>query len=154
VKLTKCQNHHHHGVYLAHRPSGPNPGPNGPRGRPAGPTPWLASRPNSLAGWPGLKPFWPMASWTCLHLKRKAMAVEKGSGGRSTRPAGHVARPAGQHLVSYRLSQVGGAPPQPYKYPPPVEIRIHTPLHENSTCKALILSVVARRCLVGRVVRL
>jgi hypothetical protein len=28
-------------------------------------------------------------------------------GGRSWWPAGHVARPAGQHLVNYRLNQVG-----------------------------------------------
>jgi hypothetical protein len=35
-----------------------------------------------------------------------------------------------------------------------VEIRTHTPLHGNSTCKALILHVVARRSLVGKVARL
>jgi hypothetical protein len=29
--------------------------------------------------------------------------------------AGHVARLASRHMVSYRLGQVGGAPPQPYK---------------------------------------
>jgi hypothetical protein len=27
--------------------------------------------------------------------------------------------------VSYRLGQVGGAPPWPYKYPPPMKIRTH-----------------------------
>jgi hypothetical protein len=91
---------------------------------------------------------------TCLHEKEKAKAVEKGGGSRSTRPAGHVASPADRHLVSYHLGQVGGAPPRPYKNPPPVKIRTHTPLHGNSTCKALILSVVARRSLVGRVARL
>jgi hypothetical protein len=36
VKLTKCQNKHHHGVYLTHGSSGPNPRPSGPRGRPTG----------------------------------------------------------------------------------------------------------------------
>jgi hypothetical protein len=65
-----------------------------------------------------------------------------------------MARPAGRHLVSYRLGQVGGAHPRPYKYPPLVEIRTQTPLHGNFTCKALILSVVARRSLVGRVAKL
>jgi hypothetical protein len=35
-----------------------------------------------------------------------------------------------------------------------VEIRTHTPLIGNSTCKALIVSVVARRSLVRRVARL
>jgi hypothetical protein len=35
VKLTKCQNHHHHGVYLTYGPSGLNPRPKGPKGWPA-----------------------------------------------------------------------------------------------------------------------
>jgi hypothetical protein len=48
---------------------------------------------------------------TCLHEKSKAKAVEKGGGSRSTRLAGHVASPAGHHLVTYWLSQVSGAPP-------------------------------------------
>jgi hypothetical protein len=55
---------------------------------------------------------------TCLHEKGKAKAVEKVGGGLSTQPAGHVAWPVGHHLVSYRIDQVGGAPPRPYKYPP------------------------------------
>jgi hypothetical protein len=38
--------------------------------------------------------------------------------------------------------------------PPQVEIRTHKPLHGNSTCKSLILSIVARHILVGRVARL
>jgi hypothetical protein len=90
---------------------------------------------------------------TGLHEKRKAKAVEKGSGSRSTQRAGHMARLVGRHLVSYHLSQVSGAPPRPYKYLPMVEIRTHTPHFENSTRKTLILSVVARRSLVGRVER-
>jgi hypothetical protein len=39
------------------------------------------------------------------------MVVEKVGGGHSTRAAGH-------HVVSNRLLQVSGSPPQPYKYPP------------------------------------
>jgi hypothetical protein len=35
-----------------------------------------------------------------------------------------------------------------------VEMRGHTPHFGDSTCKALILTVVARRSLVGRVARL
>jgi hypothetical protein len=64
---------------------------------------------------------------TCLHEKKKAKAVKIGGGSRSIRPAGHVARPTCHHLASYHLGQVSGAP---------------------------ILSVVARCCLAGRVVRL
>jgi hypothetical protein len=74
---------------------------------------------------------------TYLHKKRKAKVVEKGVGSHSTRSTGHVARPAGRHLLRYRIGQVGGAPSRPYKYPPPVEIRTNTPLHGNSTCIAL-----------------
>jgi hypothetical protein len=39
------------------------------------------------------------------------MAVEKVGGGQAHWLAGH-------HFASYRLGQVGGAPPWPYKYPP------------------------------------
>jgi hypothetical protein len=46
------------------------------------------------------------------------MAVEKVSGGQIHWLADHVARPAGHHLVSYRLGQVSGAPPWRYKYAP------------------------------------
>jgi hypothetical protein len=90
---------------------------------------------------------------TCLYDKGKAKAVAKGGGSHSTWPAGHMARLAGLHLVSYCLSQVSGAPPRPYKYPLRWKSE-HTHHFGNFTCKAFILSVVARRSLVGRVVRL
>jgi hypothetical protein len=61
----------------------------------------------------------------CLHKKGKAMALEKVGGGQTHWPVSHVARPARLHLVSYCLSQVGGAPPWTYKYPPTGESR-HT----------------------------
>jgi hypothetical protein len=32
-------------------------------------------------------------------------------------PPSHVARPAGHHLMSYRLNEVGNASLDPYKYP-------------------------------------
>jgi hypothetical protein len=91
----------------------------------------------------------------CLHEKGKAMVVEKVGGGRTQWLAGHMARPADLHLVSYHLSQVGGAPLWVYKCPPTGESRhTHTPHFGDSTCKDLFLSVVARRSLVGRVARL
>jgi hypothetical protein len=55
---------------------------------------------------------------TCLHENGKAKAVKKVGGDQTHWLAGHVAWPVGDHLVSYHLSQVGGAPPWPYKYPP------------------------------------
>jgi hypothetical protein len=39
-------------------------------------------------------------------------------GGRATWSADHVARPAGQHLVCYRLNQVSNSSWDSYKYPP------------------------------------
>jgi hypothetical protein len=54
---------------------------------------------------------------TCLQEKGKAKAVEKVHGSRTTWPAGHVARPVGHHLMSYRLNQVGNPSLDPYKYP-------------------------------------
>jgi hypothetical protein len=56
------------------------------------------------------------------------MAVEKVGGGRTYWPAGHVARPVGCDMVSYRLGQVGGASPWLYKYPPTDESG-HTHTH-------------------------
>jgi hypothetical protein len=44
------------------------------------------------------------------------MMVDKVGGGRTTWPIGHVARSAGDHLVSYRLNQVSNSL-DPYKYP-------------------------------------
>jgi hypothetical protein len=130
------------GVYLTCGLSGPNPKPNEPRGRPAGPTPWPTDQ--------VLSRFSPR-----LH-RHVSTWEEDGQGGRShsTRPANNVVRPTDRRLKSYHLGQVGGAPPGSYKYPPLVEIRTHTPLHGNSTYKALILSVVARHSLIGSVARL
>jgi hypothetical protein len=45
------------------------------------------------------------------------MVVETVDGGPTTGPAGHVARLAGHHLVSYRLNQVSNPSLDPYKYP-------------------------------------
>jgi hypothetical protein len=57
--------------------------------------------------------------------RERLWAVEKVGGGQTHLPVGHVARLADCHLVSYSLSQVDGAPPWPYKYPPSSESR-HT----------------------------
>jgi hypothetical protein len=55
----------------------------------------------------------------CLHKKEKDMAIKKVGGGQTHWLADH-------HLASYRLGQIGGAPPLPYKYPLSVKVDTHT----------------------------
>jgi hypothetical protein len=52
-----------------------------------------------------------------MHEKGKTKAVEKVGAGRTTWLTGHVARPVGHHLMSYRLNQVSNPSLDPYKYP-------------------------------------
>jgi hypothetical protein len=75
----------------------------------------VAGRPNPLAGWPILQ---PLVGW--LHGDTHQEAVtgnpkSKVGGGQTLWPPGHVARPTGHHLVSYRLNQVGNPSLGPYK---------------------------------------
>jgi hypothetical protein len=58
------------------------------------------------------------------------------SGGHAPWLVGHVARPAGQKLVNYRLSQVGNCSWDSNKYPP--ADGIHTP---HSSCSSLLVNV-------------
>jgi hypothetical protein len=46
-------------------------------------------------------------------------------GSRAPWVVGHVARPAGQHLASYRLNQVSNCSGDSYKYPPADGIPTH-----------------------------
>ncbi len=76
----------------------------------------VTGQPHWLAG-PTLQ---PLTGW--LHGDTLQEVVEgnpklKVGGAQTTWPVGHVARPTGHHLVSYRLVHVGGAHPWPYKYP-------------------------------------
>jgi hypothetical protein len=98
-----------------------------------------------VAGRPGFMSVWPTSSCTCVYTRRGSQVVEKVGGGQTTWSVGHVARPACHHLVSYRLNQVGNPSLNPDKYPS---------TGGDATCKALILSVVARRSLIRRVARL
>jgi hypothetical protein len=141
VKLTKCQNHHHHGGVFDTWIRWAKPQDEWAQG---------------LVDQQVFKSVWPMASWTRVYMRRgrprrwrKAVEAVPPSW-----PATWLGRLADRHFVSYHLDQVGGGPPRPDKYPPPVEIITHTPHFGNSTGKALILSVVVRHSLVRRVVRL
>jgi hypothetical protein len=61
----------------------------------------------------------------------------KVSGGRTPWLPGHMARPVGHYLVSYRLNQVSNPSLDPYKYPLPVEIK--TP---HFTCSSPLVKIL------------
>jgi hypothetical protein len=122
--LTKCQNHHHHRSVFDTWTEW------------AKPQAEQAQVPTGLV----LSRFGPQLRG---HVSTRE---EEGQGGgerwwKPFHPAGHVARPVGRHLASYRLDQVGGAPPRPEKSPPPLHWKSgHTPHFGNSIFKDLILS--------------
>jgi hypothetical protein len=148
VKLTKCQNHHHHGAVFDTWIKWAKPQAEQAQG-PAG-------RPNSLAGQLGLKPVRPAAWWTRVYTrrgrtKRWRKAVETIP---SSWPAMWLGRSAATWQVTALVKSVE-LPHGPRNTPPPLWWKLeYTPHFRNSTYKALILSVVIRSSLVGRVVRL
>jgi hypothetical protein len=71
-------------------------------------------------GWPTGPTFWPLMDWLHGHALQEVASwnMKLEVGGSQTRwPPGHVARPTDQHLVCYRLNQVGNSSLDPYKYP-------------------------------------
>jgi hypothetical protein len=103
------------GVYLTREGNVQRLLTSGPRGWLAGQHPWSAD-PTLL----------PLTGW--LHSDTLQEAVEenpklKVGGGRTPWPAGHVARPAGHHLVCYRLNEISNASLDPHKYLLLVEIK-------------------------------
>jgi hypothetical protein len=82
----------------------------GPSGWPAGQTPWpigpTLQLPMSFLGHDALQ---EVVEWT---LRPRV------GGGHAPWPDGHVARPVGEHLASYRLNQVSNCSWDSYKYPP------------------------------------
>jgi hypothetical protein len=81
---------------------------------------------------------------TCLHERGKAKVLEAESHGR---PTTWLGRPTTWRVTD--LTKLVIPPWTPINTPLPVEIRTHTPHFGDFTCKALILSVVARRSLIG-----
>jgi hypothetical protein len=82
----------------------------GPRGWLVGKTPWPAG--------PTLQPLTGWRHGDTLHEAVEENPKLKVGGGRTPWLVRHVARPAGHHLVCYRLNQVGDPSLDPYKYPP------------------------------------
>jgi hypothetical protein len=103
VKLTKCQNEHHHGVYLTR-------GPSGPRGRPDGP--------NSLASQLGFESVQPGTWLTRLNIgsQGRIQSLKAVEGKKSGRPVTWMAN--GPSICSNRPCQVGGDSPLPLYKPP------------------------------------
>jgi hypothetical protein len=82
VKLTKCQNKHHHGVYLTR-------GPSGPRGRPARVLVTSA---------------WDIANMSLHQFTRKDLRLE-GGGTREECSASHVVGRPAVHLLQTNLAR-------------------------------------------------
>jgi hypothetical protein len=82
----------------------------GPRGWSVSQTPWPAG--------PTLQPLMGLLHGHALQkVVTRNLRLEV-SGSQTWWEAGHVARPAGQHLACYQLNQVGNSSLDPYKYPP------------------------------------
>jgi hypothetical protein len=112
-----------------------------PRGWPTDQIPWLARFYVSLA-----RGF----LHTCLHEKGKAKAVEAEAHGQLATWLSRSATTWRVIDITKSVTAIG----TPINTPLPMEIRTHKPHFGDSTCKAPIISVVARRSLVERVVRL
>jgi hypothetical protein len=81
----------------------------GPRGWSTGQTPCLAG--------PTLQPLAGQLHGDTVQEAVIGNSKPKVGGGQTLWPPGHVARPIGHHLASYRLNQVGNPFLDPYKYP-------------------------------------
>jgi hypothetical protein len=102
---------------------------NRPMGWPAGQNPGSAN--------PTLQPLTGRLHSDTLQEALIENLKPKVSGDRTPWPPGHVARPTGHHLVSYRLNQVGNPSLDPFKCPLPVEI--YTP---HSICSSPLINVL------------
>jgi hypothetical protein len=83
----------------------------------SGLTGWLADQ----TPWPTGPTVQPLMGWLHRHSLQEVITrnPKLEDGGSQTRwLPGHVAWPAGQHLVCYQLNQVGNSSLDPYKYPP------------------------------------
>jgi hypothetical protein len=100
----------------------------GPRWCPAGQTPLSANL--------TLQPLMGQLHGDTLQEQVTGNPKPNVGGGQTPWLPGHVARPAGHHIVSYQLNQVGYPSLDPYKYPLPVEIK--TP---HSSCSSPLVKV-------------
>jgi hypothetical protein len=89
---------------------------------------WVAGRPNSLAGRPHYATSVSFLGGDALEEVVEWNPRLGVDGDRAPWLAGDVARPAGQHLASYQLNQVGICSWDSYKYPLPMEFT-HTTLY-------------------------
>jgi hypothetical protein len=69
VKLTKCQNHHHHRIVFDTWTKWARPQVELAKGP--------ANRPNTLADWPGFEVVWPMPWLPCIYMRRSLSRWKK-----------------------------------------------------------------------------
>jgi hypothetical protein len=139
VKLTNVKIITPTGVYVTHRLSGP--------------TDWQAD----LTPWPAgqsLSQFSPRLDGHVATLVHKGYPMLEVNGTREEWPASNVNGRPKVHILQTDLVKLVQAPLCLYKRLLMMKVDTHTPHLGDSTCKDLILSVVARRSLVGREARL
>jgi hypothetical protein len=128
------QDRYHPGDVPDTRSSVQRPLTNGPRGWPAGQR--------------GFMSVWPATSCTRVYTRRRRPKQWRKS---------VEAEPHGRLATTWRVTDLTKSVTPPWTLintPLPVKIRTHTPYFGDFICKASILSVVAKRSLVGRVVKL
>jgi hypothetical protein len=140
AKLTKCQNHHHHGGVFDTWTVWVKPQAERAQG--------LAGWPNSLADWPCFMSVRPMASRTHVYTRSRKP--------KRWRKSVEAAPPSWSATTwcQTNFSKFVELPHCPINTPYGGNVDTHTPHFRYSTCKDYILSVVARRRIIGRVVRL
>jgi hypothetical protein len=130
-------------MYLTRGGSVQMPLTSGPRGWPA--------------GRPGFMSVWPAASCVCVYMRRGRPRQWRRS--MEAEPHGWLATWLGRLATTWQVIDITKSvtPPwTPINTPLSVEIRTHThtPHFGDSTCKASILTVVARHSLVRRMATL
>jgi hypothetical protein len=117
-------------MHLTRGGSVQRPPTSGPKGWPADQTPLVVG--------PTLQPVVDLLQGHGLQQAVTRNPKLEVGGSRTWWLAGHVARPTGQHLVCYRLNQVGNSSLDPYKYPLSMEFKIPHSTYSSPLVKVLV----------------
>jgi hypothetical protein len=108
-----------------------------------------------LASRPAFESVQTKTSWTHVYARRERLWRWIKS--MEAKLIGQLATWLGQPATTWQVTTLAKSvelPHDPINTPLPMKVDTHTPHFGDSSCKALILSVVARYSLIGRVARL